>query len=326
MSGSSSSRIQAVEPVVDEPSLERLADGERGQRLEAGPRRAVELHDRRQDQVELLGDDVGDRLAAQRRVEDVRGDLGVEGDRRRRGVGVVGDPGDEQRLDLVTDHRDLEPIEQPAQRAASSGPSTATVRPSVPATARASGEPRRGRGSSSRSPTPTAGCAASQGSRAAIRSPAGPRSATGRRSRPPAPSAGRPAGRPVGAEPRGCRGRPARPVRRAVVGSADRADRVEIERQLEPAALRRRPTGRAGPTRRPGGAGDARRRHRTVGRDAAQSRGRVAGRLAGHRRQALDERAELVLAEEPDDRLAVVVAEPRRLEVERRPGGRARSS
>ena len=44
--------------------------------------------------------------------------------------------------------------------------------------------------------------------------------------------------------------------------------------------------------------------------------GRVAGRLAGHRRQALDQRAELVLAEQPDDGLAVVVAEPRRLEVE----------
>ena len=38
--------------------------------------------------------------------------------------------------------------------------------------------------------------------------------------------------------------------------------------------------------------------------------------LAGHRRQALDQRAELVLAEEPDDGLAVVVAEARRLEVE----------
>ena len=54
-------------PSSTEPPLERLADGERGERLEAGPGGAVELGDRRQDEVELLGDDVGDRLAAQRR-------------------------------------------------------------------------------------------------------------------------------------------------------------------------------------------------------------------------------------------------------------------
>ena len=39
-------------------------------------------------------------------------------------------------------------------------------------------------------------------------------------------------------------------------------------------------------------------------------------RLPGHRRQSLDQRPELVLAEEPDDGLAVVVAETGRLEVE----------
>src|SRR5204862_6450124 len=40
-------------------------------------------------------------------------------------------------------------------------------------------------------------------------------------------------------------------------------------------------------------------------------------RLARHRRQALDERPELVLAEEADDGVAVVVPEPGRLEVDR---------
>ena len=43
---------------------------------------------------------------------------------------------------------------------------------------------------------------------------------------------------------------------------------------------------------------------------------RCSARLAGHRRQPLDQRPELVLAEEPDDRVAVVVAEPGRLEVD----------
>ena len=75
--------VQAVETVVDQPSLERLAHGERGERLQAGPGRGVELGDGRQDEVELLGDDIGDRLAAQRCVEDVGGDLGVERDGRR---------------------------------------------------------------------------------------------------------------------------------------------------------------------------------------------------------------------------------------------------
>ena len=108
--------VQPVEAVVDETPLERLADGDRGQRLEAGPGRAVELDDRRQDEVELLGHDVGDGLAAQRGIEDVGGDLGIERDRRGGRVGIVGDARDEERLDLVGDDRGLQPVEQPAQR------------------------------------------------------------------------------------------------------------------------------------------------------------------------------------------------------------------
>jgi len=74
---------------------------------------------------------------------------------------------------------------------------------------------------------------------------------------------------------------------------------IEVERQLEPATLRRR-TGRAAgaPARRPGTAGDPGRRHRTVGGHAAEGLGRVAGGLAGHRREPLDQRPELVLAEQ----------------------------
>ena len=60
MSGSSSSRVQPVEPVLLEPPLERLADGDGRERLEPGAGGGVQLGDRRQDQVQLLGDDIGD--------------------------------------------------------------------------------------------------------------------------------------------------------------------------------------------------------------------------------------------------------------------------
>ena len=75
---------QAVELLVGQAPLQRLANGERGQRLEAGPGRRRKLGGRRQDLVELLRDDVRDRLAAERGVQDVRRDLRVERDRRRR--------------------------------------------------------------------------------------------------------------------------------------------------------------------------------------------------------------------------------------------------
>ena len=114
--------IEAVEAVVDQPALEGLADGERGERLETGPGRGVELGDRRQDQVELFGHDVGDRLAAQRRVEDVRRDLGVERDRRRVRVRVVADAGDQQRLDLVADDGDRQPVQEPTECRSVVGP------------------------------------------------------------------------------------------------------------------------------------------------------------------------------------------------------------
>ena len=48
----------------------------------------------------------------------------------------------------------------------------------------------------------------------------------------------------------------------------------------------------------------------------SQALGALLGRFAGHRRETLDQGPELVLAEQPDDGVAVVVAEPRRLEVQ----------
>ena len=59
--------------------------------------------------------------------------------------------------------------------------------------------------------------------------------------------------------------------------------------------------------------------HRRDGRRSVRLAQQVAGRaclLAGHARQPLDERSELVLAEEPQHLVAVVVAQPRRLQVE----------
>ena len=45
----------------------------------------------------------------------MRGDLRVENDRGEVEGGVVGEPRDEHRLDLVTDQRDAQPLEQAAQ-------------------------------------------------------------------------------------------------------------------------------------------------------------------------------------------------------------------
>ena len=143
----------------------------------------------------------------------------------------------------------------------------------------------------------------------------GPRSATDRRWPPPGRSAG-PPGVSTWIAPSVDAGGD-----RGLGRSRDRRSTerhgIEVEGELEAAALGRGP-GRLGraPAGRSRGAGDARRRHGPVVRDAVQGLGRLAGGLAGHRRQALDERAELVLAEEPDDRLAVVVAETGRLQVE----------
>ena len=96
---------QPLELLVRRGALQRLADRQRRQRLEACSRRGRQLGGRRQDLVEPLRDDVGDRLAAERGVEDVRGDLRVERDRRRLTAEVIREARHEDGLDLVADQR-----------------------------------------------------------------------------------------------------------------------------------------------------------------------------------------------------------------------------
>ena len=81
MSGSSISRNSRSRPSSWSDRGERVADGERRERLEARAMDRLELLRRRQDEVEPLRDDVRDRLRPQRRVQDVRRDLGIELDR-----------------------------------------------------------------------------------------------------------------------------------------------------------------------------------------------------------------------------------------------------
>ena len=64
----------------------------------------------------MLRDDVGDRLAAQGGVEDVGGDLGVERYRERLGGRILGERRDQDRLDLVTDQGDAQPLKETPQR------------------------------------------------------------------------------------------------------------------------------------------------------------------------------------------------------------------
>ena len=297
MSGSSISRNRRSRPSSTEPSLERLADGERRQRLEPGPRRGVELGDRRQDEVELLGDDVGDRLAAQRRVEDVGRDLGVEGDRRR--VARRG-----RRRSAATSSGltswPTSGIAELDRGAGGASPRRRGPRPRprarpcrrarAPAASRAAVAGRR-----AASPTPTAGWAASHGSRAAIRSPRvdldarrvgdrrGERAPAGRpaasRRRAPrtrrrrvvglGPAADRPTGRPSAA----AAGR-ARPRRsRATAGA----------RRPRPAAapVAPSPSPTAAPLRRPAPPAPTRRSRRRAG--PRPRRRRVSPVIAGRR-------------------------------------------
>ena len=125
---------------------------------------------------------------------------------------------------------------------------------------------------------------------------------------------------------RGDRRRPASGAAgRAVAGAARRrAARAPAARpcrsRATAAGLRRRasPPGSAAPSPSPPAAPCRPAPPPTVPPvdDLAQRLDLVDGALAGHRRQALDQRPELVLAEEADHRLAVVVRQSRGIEVQ----------
>ena len=79
MSGSSTSRSSFARPAFSARSrLDRLAHGGDRGRLERRVIGAAQAAVRRQLDLEALRRDAGQRLAAQRGVEHVRGDLGVE--------------------------------------------------------------------------------------------------------------------------------------------------------------------------------------------------------------------------------------------------------
>ena len=301
---------QALQLDLVEAALERLADGQRGQRLEAGACRRRQLVGRRQDLVEVLRHDVGDGLAAQGGVEDVGRDLRVDGDRQGLASRSSANAATRTGLTSCPTSGTRSRSSRRRRAVAASGPSAATIRPSTPVTARASGVPRRGRGSSWTRAIPTCGWSASHGSRSAMRS--GPwtsmrpgswmawASAVGRSS--------------AGSKVRSVASPPAGPASVAV-GRA--GDGVEVEPELELAARRRGAADRSARAPAVGPpTGDARRGHVAALDDRPELRRAFLGALAGHRRQALDERPELVLAEQADDGVAVVVAETGRLEIE----------
>jgi hypothetical protein len=92
-------------------------------------------------------------------------------------------------------------------------------------------------------------------------------------------------------------------------------DRVEVESQLELAG-RCHPRARTRWAPALGSAGDARGRDVPALRYRPEPLDPLLGGLALHGRQTFDQRPELVLAEEPDDGVAVVVAQPRGRQVE----------
>ena len=107
---------QPVHAVVVQRLVERRPDGDGGQGLEARDGRGRQAGGRgREHEVEALGDDVGDLLRPQRGVDEIGGDLGVEGDVERPGVRVFGEPRGEQRLDVVSHEPGANGLEEMAQ-------------------------------------------------------------------------------------------------------------------------------------------------------------------------------------------------------------------
>ncbi len=103
MSGSSISPRRRSSSASARARSSGAADRDRGERLQTRERGGVHVLGDRQLDVQPLRDDVGDRLAAQRGVEDVRRDLRVEADRERHRAGGGRESRRQDGLDVVTD-------------------------------------------------------------------------------------------------------------------------------------------------------------------------------------------------------------------------------
>ena len=274
------------------------------------------------DQLESLRDDARQRLAAQRRIEDVRGDLGIERDAagRRRRPGSVARSAPTRSCFTSWPTSGL-PRASSSRRARRDrlGPSR---RPPVRRRPRrAERSPRRGRGSSRHTPTPALAARPASGRPSTSSRPIESFGAwVGDRRGERVPRDRRRHGSRTSPAARGRHAPLPRRVRRL---PAPRPTAVEVHGQLQsarpaPAASarsRRRPPAVAARCAAPalGPTGDLRRR------DRAALRPRAARAVASPRRparQPLDQRAELVLAEQPQDLVAVVVAELGRVQVE----------
>ena len=212
----------------------------------------LELLRRRQDEVEPLGDDVGDRLRAERRVEDVRRDLRVEVDAASPvAPGSAAKRGDEDRLRLVGDDRDvarLDHVPQAVRRLGAPARDDAAVAP---------GDGERLRGAPPRPRVVGHDRRADDG---LLGEPVLDRRQIGRhRARSIRPGLSIVAARAVGRSSNRLRAvarpspvvrarrRRSAPARRRAAARDRLRDRVEVERQLEALAAER-----AGPDRPPG--------------------------------------------------------------------------
>ena len=299
---------QPVDALVAERLLERRPDRERGQRLEARRRDGRQARGRRrQHEVQPLPDDVGDLLRPQRGVDEVGGDLGVEVHGERRGRGVVGEPGGQQRLHVVPDEAGVDRLEELAQ----GDRGVDAVGGDHPAVVAGHGQRQRRAGERARVVDDEAGP-----DRLAITEPRLERRDAvrlddldptrvhdrGRQRAGQVAGRGRERLRPRLDRRRGRGDRAGVALRRPAAASAARDD-VEVHRQLQlPGVHGAAPAAACAP--------DALGRREPGLAERAHRGDRVLGPLPDEGRQPVDQRPELELAEQPDHLLAVVLPHP----------------
>ncbi len=307
---------EPIETGLDQRLLQRLANGQRGEGVEADPDGRRNVSGRRERHFEPLVGDIGDRLAAQRGVEEIRGDLRVEGDGEWL-RGAAGDVRHDEWLGFVADDPGAGPqqqIAEPAHRIVTFRDQHATV--AARQRERLRHAPHRSRVvHQQRGPDLVLAFGPARGrqpgrrlGRVLVR-----RFETVHERR---VGDGRPERRGQ-IHGSGCFGRPEGP---AFGGRSRRGlgqtRRTEIHRELKLRAVALIDQGATlaarGPRRL---ARNARRRH--TPHHGSKRLGGVHGGLAGERRQPIDQRAEFELAEQPHDLGPVVVGQPRRFQIQR---------